>query len=63
MTMDTRFGIGGGLLSKVEVYKYLGLQIDSQLNFQSHMQNCIRNGNYKLTFFKKNNEICYIGCG
>ena len=37
----------------MDEYEYLGLQIDSQLNFQSHRQNLIRNVNYKLTFFRK----------
>ena len=51
--VDKTFCIGGELMSRVEEYKYLGLQIDTQLNFQSHRQTLINNVNYKLTFFKK----------
>ena len=53
VAMDNRFGLGGELMSKVEEYKYLGIQMDSQLNFQSHRQTLINNVNYKLTFYKK----------
>ena len=57
VAMDNRFGLGGELLSKVEEYKYLGIQIDSQLNFQCHRQTLINNVNYKLTLKKKKGNM------
>ena len=47
------FSIGGVQMAKVDEYKYLGVYIDTQLNFQSHRQKMINSVNYKLTFFKK----------
>ena len=34
-------------------YRYLGLQVDSYLSFQSHRDTLINSINYKLCFFKK----------
>ena len=47
------FKIGGEFMSKVEEYRYLGITIDSKLNFQTHRNNMISNVNYKIIFFKK----------
>ena len=47
------FSINGVKLDGVQEYRYLGLLVDSQLNFQSHRDNLVNNINYKLCFFKK----------
>ena len=49
----TGFDLGGEELTMVEEYKYLGVQMDPQLNFHAHRQSLINNINYKLVFFKK----------
>ena len=40
-------------LEKVKVYKYLGVYIDNQLNFQHHHKISMRNINYKVSHFKR----------
>ena len=37
----------------VKVYKYLGVFIDTQLNFQHHNRILTKNVNYKVTHFKR----------
>ena len=51
--IDPVFKIGGEKLKQVNEYRYLGILVDNQLNFQSYRQNLINNVNYKLMFFKK----------
>ena len=50
---DLDFKLGGEKMDKIEEYRYLGIVVDSQHNFQSHRHNVINNVDYKLTFFKK----------
>ena len=45
--------ICGSELTKVDVYKYLGLHIDSSLNFQNHHKKMIGNVNSKLLHFRR----------
>ena len=52
-TPKTHFVLGGEELDMVEEYKYLGVQIDAQLNFHAHRQSLINSINYMLIFFKK----------
>ena len=40
-------------LEMVRVYKYLGIHIDNQLNFQHHNKLLIRNVNFKVPHFKR----------
>ena len=40
-------------LEMVRVYKYLGIYIDNQLNFQQHHTILIRNVNFKVSHFKR----------
>ena len=47
------FHLGPNVLGQVNKYKYLGLLIDSNLNFKSLRENLYKRVNYKLTFFKK----------
>ena len=48
-----KFKICGSELTKVDVYKYLGLHIDSSLNFQNHHKKMISNVNSKLLHFRR----------
>ena len=47
------FKLGTTPLDKVKEYKYLGLTINSKLNFVSHRDNLISKVNLKITFFRK----------
>ena len=38
---------------RIKVYKYLGVYIDTQLNFQYHNKMLTRNINFKVTHFKR----------
>ena len=40
-------------LEMVKIYKYLGIYIDNQLNFQHHHKTLLRNVNFKITHFKR----------
>ena len=47
------FHINNHSLDRVQEYRYLGLLIDAQLNFQTHRENLVNTVNYKLCLFKK----------
>ena len=47
------FKLGTQLLDQVQEYKYLGLQLDSNLNFKSLRENLYKRVNLKISFFKK----------
>ena len=49
---DTSFSLGANKLDKVCEYKYLGLLIDSKLNFHNHRDLMQKRINYKM-FFQK----------
>ena len=63
MEPNVVFSIGGESMSQVEEYRYLGLNEDIQLNFQSHRQTLINNVNYKLTFFRKIRKYVTLEAG
>ena len=50
---DVAFHLGNQILDKVHEYKYLGLIMDSDLNFQTHRDTLQKRINYKLLFFRK----------
>ena len=47
------FKLGEKSLGKVNEYKYLGLTIDTKLNFATHRDNLINRVNLKINFFRK----------
>ena len=47
------FKIRNGNLSEVELYKYLGLHIDNNLNFQAHHKKLVSQVHLKLSQFRK----------
>ena len=47
------FKLGEKPLGKVNEYKYLGLTIDTKLNFATHRDNLINRVNLKINFFRK----------
>ena len=50
---NTNIKIMDNNLEMVRVYKYLGVFIDTQLNFQHHNKILTRNVNFKVTHFKR----------
>ena len=50
---NININILGKNLEMVKVYKYLGVFIDTQLNFQHHNKILTRNVNFKVTHFKR----------
>ena len=50
---NTAFRLGTISVENVNEYKYLGLLLDSCLNFRSHIDNLINRVNLKIIFFKK----------
>ena len=50
---NTNIKITDNNLEMVRVYKYLGVFIDTQLNFQHHNKKLTRNINFKVTHFKR----------
>ena len=55
--VEPTFKFGKDTLSKTEEYRYLGILVDSNLNFNSHRQSMFNNVNFKLIFFKKKKKI------
>ena len=47
------FRLGANVLEQVKEYKYLGLLIDTNLNFNAFRENLHKRVNYKISFFKK----------
>ena len=45
--------LAGKQLERVTDYKYLGVNIDSSLNFQTHRENLINRINFEMIYFKK----------
>lgn len=46
--------IGSELIEKVNVMKYLGIQIDSKLNFKDNTDFIIKKVSKKISFFNQN---------
>ena len=41
------------ILDKVSSYKYLGIQLDANLNFHKYLQDCIQRATYKIHMLAK----------
>ena len=52
-TSNITFKISDKTLEMVQVYKYLGIFVDTQLNFHHHNRVLTRNVNFKVTHFKR----------
>ena len=48
-------------LEEVKVYKYLGIHLDNQLNFQQHHKLLTRNINLKVAHFKRIRNLITVG--
>ena len=51
--VNRSFTLGLNPLDRVKEYRYLGVLLDSDLNFNSQRENLYRRVNYKLGFFRK----------
>ena len=52
-TPDNLFRLGQNILDQVNEYRYLGLTLDTDLNFKSLRENLYKRVNLKISFFKK----------
>ena len=51
--VDIQYKLGDTVLTNVTEYRYLGLLVDSQLNFHAHREHVVNRVNYKLLFFRR----------